>query len=176
MTRIANAYISGIRLANLEALIHVFGSRKKFCEASGTSYSHLSQMFLKPKEDSPSRSGRGLGPNFCRKLEKSLHLGENCLDRENGVAPYLTMLVMTHGLPAPTLRFESEAPSFPNPSLPQPPVSNTIDTEDLSALEVATVDALTEAMRAKKFSRQDCMALLTKCLAMTEEAVSPESA
>lgn len=164
MTNTANAYIAGIRLANLQALIDTFGNRRKFCEASGASYAHVSQMFMTPKEGTPSRSHRGLGPNFCRKLEKALNLGENSLDREGGVEPYLTSLVITHGLPAPTLRFDSE-PS-PQPESPSP--AKTLDTEDLSALEVATVDAVIEAMRAKVFRRQDCMDLLNKCMALTE--------
>jgi hypothetical protein len=81
------------------------------------------------------------------------------IDKEDGTEPYLLAMADRFRLPIPAAKVK-QVPLSVSPA----PVGNA----GLSALQVATLDALNQAMREQKISQQDCVALLAKYVGVSE--------
>ncbi len=139
------------RLNNIKTLVDIYGSRKKFCEASDTSYVHVSQMFAEP--GTPGH--RGVGYTIARKMETNLGLPVQCLDEEDGVKEFLQS---GRAMRLPKLKAHDalfgQANASHNAYLP--------DIGGLSALQTAALQSIVEAMKDGRFSNANCMDALSK--------------
>jgi hypothetical protein len=143
----SNSYISGVRLANIRLLITAFRSQADFCRAVSKREPQISQYFTDPS----SPSHRQVGGIVARDIEQALDIPSNCLDHEDGVAEFI---------PALSRKWKGEASvqSLGGENLD----AKSAKQGDLSSLQIATLDAVKNAMRAGRLSKADCLAMLNR--------------
>lgn len=145
----SNGYISGVRLANIRLLITAFRSQADFCRAVSKREPQLSQYFTDPS----SPSHRQVGGIVARDIEQALDIPSNCLDREDGVAEFI---------PALSRKWKGEASVQSLGGDVQNIDAKSAKQGDLSSLQIATLDAVKNAMRAGRLSKADCLAMLNR--------------
>ena len=149
----SNVYISGVRLENIRLLINSFRTQAEFCRIVSKRESQVSQFFADPS----SSSYRQVGGIVARDIEAALELPPNCLDREEGVVEFIPELTRRWKGDASERGFRSETGLAARPG-------------ELTSLQLATLDAVKDAMLAGKVTQADCLAMLNRWTTVDSEA------
>jgi hypothetical protein len=128
-----NAPVIQLRLANLEEILHAYGSKAKLARQLGISTAQLGQYFAVEKD-----YFRPIGDAMARKIEVAIGLPAYALDQPKGVAG---------------IKLQIGASRLPANSYGQPL---------LKPLHQASLDAFRDALTGGRVSDTECIALLSK--------------